>query len=216
MRLRRDDLLEHLLVGIGDADVVHHLGKALDAVVLVEAVDGAVVKVRAALVERGGGHAARQHEAHVERQVLGGLQHILDTVGAHDVGDLVRVGDNSRGTVRKNGLGELLRAHKRAFEVDMRVDEAGQHELAAHVDLDLALVMLAHAGDQAGGHGDIAAAELVAEHIHIGRVLEHEVGLFAPRRHLYHMELFVELAVDPARIAFLVCHRHDPPVLALS
>ena len=110
MRLRRDDLLEHLLVGIGDADVVHHLGKALDAVVLVEAVDGAVVKVRAALVERGGGHAARQHEAHVERQVLGGLQHILDTVGAHDVGDLVRVGDNSRGTVRKNGLGELLRA----------------------------------------------------------------------------------------------------------
>ena len=73
MRLRRNDLLEHLLVGIGDADVVHHLGKALDAVVLVEAVDGAVIKVRTALVERGGGHAARQHETHVERQVLGGL-----------------------------------------------------------------------------------------------------------------------------------------------
>ena len=44
----------------------------------------------------------------------------------------------------------------------------------------------------------------------------HEVGLLPPRRHLYHMELFVELAVDPARVAFLVCHRHDPPVLALS
>lgn len=37
VRLRRNDLLEHLLVGIGDADVVHHLGKSLDAVVLVEA-----------------------------------------------------------------------------------------------------------------------------------------------------------------------------------
>ena len=216
MRLRRNDLLEHLLVGVGNADVVHHLGKALDAVVLVEAVDGAVVKVRAALVERGGGHAARQHEAHVERQVFGRLKHILDAVGAHDVGDLVRVGDNGRGAVRKNGLGKLLRADERAFQMDVRVHKAGQHKLAAHVDLDLALVMLAHAGDQAGGHGDIAAAELVAEHIHIGRVLEHEVGLFASRRHLHHMELFVELAVDPARVAFLVCHRHVPPVLALS
>ena len=100
--------------------------------------------------------------------------------------------------------------------MDVRVHKAGQHELAAHVDLDLALVMLAHAGDQAGSHGDIAAAELVAEHIHIGRVLQNEVGLLPSRRDLYHMELFVELAVDPARVAFLVCHRHDPPVLALS
>ena len=183
---------------------------------LVEAVDGAVIKVRTALVERGGGHAARQHEAHVERQVLGGLQHILDTVGAHDVGDLVRVGDNGRGAVRKNGLGKFLGAHERAFEVDMRVDEAGQHELAAHVDLDLTLVVAAHAGDQPLGYRDVAAAELVAEHIYIGRVLEHEVCLFAPRRHLHHMKLFVELAVDPARVAFLVCHRHVPPVLALS
>ena len=100
--------------------------------------------------------------------------------------------------------------------MDVRVHKAGQHKLAAHVDLDLALVMLAHAGDQAGGHGDIAAAELVAEHIHIGRVLQNEVGLLPSRRDLYHMELFVELAVDPARVAFLVCHRHVPPVLALS
>ena len=100
--------------------------------------------------------------------------------------------------------------------MDVRVDKAGQHELAAHVDLDRTLVMLAHACDQPFGHGDVAMAQLVAEDVHIGRVLEHKVGLLPPRRHLYHMELFVELAVDPARVAFLVCHRHVPPVLALS
>lgn len=100
--------------------------------------------------------------------------------------------------------------------MDVRVHKAGQHELAAHVDLDLTLVVAAHAGDQPLGYRDVAAAELVAEHIYIGRVLQNEVGLLPSRRDLYHMELFVELAVDPARVAFLVCHRHVPPVLALS
>ena len=100
--------------------------------------------------------------------------------------------------------------------MDVRVHKAGQHELAAHVDLDLTIVVAAHAGDQPLGYRDVAAAELVAEHIYIGRVLQNEVGLLPSRRDLYHMELFVELAVDPARVAFLVCHRHVPPVLALS
>ena len=90
--------------------------------------------------------------------------------------------------------------------MDVRVDKAGQHELAAHVDLDRALVMLAHARDQPLGHGDVTMTELVAEDVHIGRVLEHKVGLLPSRGHLDDVELLVQLAVDLACVAFPVCH----------
>lgn len=74
--------------------------------------------------------------------------------------------------------------------------QSRQHELAAHVDLDLTLVVAAHAGDQPLATADVAAAELVAEHIYIGRVLQNEVGLLPSRRDLYHMELLLSLQVE--------------------
>ena len=90
--------------------------------------------------------------------------------------------------------------------MDVRIDKAGQHELAAHIDLHFALVVLAHARDEAFGHGDVAMTELVAEDVHIRRVLEHEVGLLPPRGHLDDVELLVQLAVDLSCVAFPVCH----------
>jgi len=90
--------------------------------------------------------------------------------------------------------------------VDVRIDKAGQHELAAHVDLHCSLVMLAHARDQPLGHGNVAMAQLVAEDVHIGCILEHKVGLLPPRGHLDDVELLVQLAVDLACVAFPVCH----------
>ena len=206
VRLCRDDLFEHLLIGIRHADVVHHLSKTLHAVVLVERVDRAVVEHRAGFIERRRGHAGGEHEAHVDGKILRRLQHILNTVGAHNVGDLVRVGDHGRGAVRDDSVGKFLGRDERALQVDVRVDKAGQHELAAHVDLERALVMLAHARDQPLGHGNVAMAQLVAEDVHIGRVLEHKVGLLPPRGHLDDVELLVQLAVDLACVAFPVCH----------
>ena len=106
--LRRDDLFEHLLIGIRHADIVHHLSKTLHAVVLVERVDRAVVEHRAGFIERRRGHAGGEHEAHVDGKILRRLQHILNTVGAHNVGDLVRVGDHGRGAVRNDSVGKFL------------------------------------------------------------------------------------------------------------
>jgi len=106
--LCRDDLFEHLLVGVRNADVVHHLSKTLHAVVLVEGVDRAVIEHRAGFVERRRGHAGGEHETHVDGKILRRLQHILNTVGAHNVGDLVRVGDNGRGAVRNDSVGKFL------------------------------------------------------------------------------------------------------------
>ena len=206
VRLRGDDLFQHLLVGVRNADVVHHLGKTLNAVVLVEGVNRAVVEHRAGFVERRRRHAGGQHEAHVYGKILGGLQHVFDAVRSHDVCDLVRVGDDGGRSVRNDGVGKLLGGDERTLQVDVRVDKAGQHELAAHVDLDRTLVMLAHACDQPFGHGDVAMTELVAEDVHIRRVLEHEVGLLPSRGHLDDVELLVQLAVDLSCVAFPVCH----------
>ena len=115
VRLRGDDFFKHLLVGVGDADIVHHLGKALDAVVIVERVDRAVIEHRAGFVERRRGHAGGEHKAHVDGQVFRRLQHILDAVSAHDVGNLVRVGDDGRGAVRNDGVGKFLGGNERAL-----------------------------------------------------------------------------------------------------
>ena len=49
-------------------------------------------------------------------------------------------------------------------------------------------------------------AELVAEDVHIRRVLEHEVGLLPSRGHLDDVELLVQLAVDLSCVAFPICH----------
>ena len=115
VRLRGDDLFEHLLVGVRDADIVHHFGQTLDAVVLVERVDRAVIEHRTGFVERRCGHAGGEHEAHVNGQIFRRLQHILDAVGAHDIGDLVRVGDDGRGAVRNDGVGKFLGGNERAL-----------------------------------------------------------------------------------------------------
>lgn len=107
------------------------------------------------------------------------LNHILDAVGSPDVRDLVRVGDDRRRAVRQDGLGKLPGADKRALEVDVRVDEAGEHDLPRHVDLHMPVVG-AHADDQPLRHGDIPMAELVGKHVDIRRVLQHQIRGRAP------------------------------------
>ena len=94
--------------------------------------------------------------------------------------------------------------------MDVRVDKAGQHELAAHVDLDRALVMLAHARDEPLGYGNVAVTELIAEDIYIRRILEHKVGLLPAGGHLDDVKLLVQLAVDPACVAFRYAMRIPP------
>ena len=91
---RGDDLRDDLGVVVRDAVGVHHLGEALHARIVVERIDGAIIKIRAALVHRRRRDAGRQHEPHVDGQPLGSLEHIVNAVGAHDVGDLMGVGDD--------------------------------------------------------------------------------------------------------------------------
>ena len=140
------DLLHHLGITVDGADKVHHLCQTLYPGMIIEGVDSPVIQHSAGLVQRRCRHAGGQHKPHVYRQVFRGLEHILNAVGAHDVGDLMGIGDDSGGTMGENSLGKLRGADQRAFQMDMGIQEAGEHDLAGNIHLHLAVV-LAHAYD---------------------------------------------------------------------
>ena len=201
VRLRGDDLRDDLRVVVDDAVGVHHLGQTLHSGVVIERVDGTVVQVRAGFIHRRGRDAGRQHEPHVDRQTLGGLEHVVDAVGAHDVRDLMGVGDDRGRAVRQRRADELLRRDQAGFQMDVRVDKAWADDLARHIVFDFALIA-AETHDQAVGHGDIARQQLVGEHVDVGRVLEDQIGLLAAGGSLDHALLLDQLPLDLARIAF--------------
>ena len=203
------DLLHRLVVPGDDAHEVHHLRQALDPWMVVEGVDGPVVQHGAGLVQRRGRHAGGQHEPHVHRQVLRGLEHVLDAVGAHDVGDLVGVGDDGGGAVGQHGLHELLGGDQGALQMDVGVQEAGEDDLAGAVLLHGAGV-LAHAHNQPLCHGDVGVAELVGEDVDIGGVLQHQVRRLPPGGGVDDAALFQQLPVDLASVALR--HRTTPSV----
>ena len=204
--LRGHDLLHHLTVAVDHAHIVHHLRQSLHTGMVIEGVDGTVIQIGAGLVQRRGGDAGGQHEAHVHRQVLCGLQHILDAVGTHDVGDLMGVGDDGGGAVGQHRLGKLRGTHQRALQMDVSVDEAGQHQLAGHVHLHLAVVF-AHTYNEALCHGDVPVTQLIGEYVDVSGVFQHQIRRSPARRHVDDVELLIELTVDLAGIAFLDRHK---------
>ena len=205
MGLTGHDLFHHLRVAVDGAHEIHHLRQPLYAGVVVEGVDGAVVQIGAGLIQRRGRYAGGQHEAHVHRQILRGLQHVLDAVGAHDVGDLVGIGDDRGGAVGQHGLGKLRGTHQRAFQMDVGVHKARQHDLAADIYL-LRAVIFAHAYDESLRHGDVAVTQLVGEHVDVGGVFQYQIRRLPSSGHGDDPQLLVELTVDLAGIAFLYRH----------
>ena len=205
--LGRYDFFHRLVVARDDAHEVHHLRQALDPGMVIEAVDGPVVQHRAGFVQRRGRDAGGQHEPHIHRQLLRGLEHVLNAVGAHDVGNLMGVGDDGGGAVGQDRFHELPGRDQGAFQVDVGVQKAGEDDLACHIGLHRAGVG-AHAHDEALCHGNVRRAELVCEHIDIGGVFQHQVRRFPARRRVDNAPLFQQLAVDFARVAFR--HRTTP------
>ena len=210
VRLRGDDLRDDLGVVVRDAVGVHHLGEALHARIVVERIDGAIIKIRAALVHRRRRDAGRQHEPHIDRQALGRLEHIINAVGAHDVGDLVRIGDDGGRPVDERRLRKLARRHQAGLEVDVRVDEAGADDLAGHVVFDFT-VILPKAHDQAVCARDVTRAQLIREHVDIRRVFQHQIGLFPAGGRLDHALFAQQFPLNFSCVALhRYCHRVHP------
>ena len=199
--LGRHDLLHGLLVTVDGAHKVHHLRKALYPGMVIEAVDGPIVQNGPGLVQRRGGDAGGQHEPHVYRQVLCGLQHILDAIGAHDVSDLVGIRYHRGGSVRQDGLHELRGADQGAFQMNVGIQETGENDLAGAVHLRPALIA-SHAHDQTFRHSNVHGGQFIGEHVDKGGVFQHQIRRLPPGGGRDDPLLFQQLSVDLSSIAF--------------
>ena len=202
--LGRHDFLHRLVIPGNDAHEVHHLRQTLHPGMVVEGVDGPVVQDGAGFVHGRGRHAGGQHEAHIDGQALRGLEHIVDAVGAHNVGDFMGIGDDGGGAVGQQGLGQLLGGDQGALQMDVAVHKARQDDFAGHVVFHLAGIV-AHAHDQPLGHGDIAPAELVGKDVEIAGVFQHQIRRLASGGHVHNMLLFNQLPVDFTCVALIGC-----------
>jgi hypothetical protein len=74
------------------------------------------------------------------------LQHELHAGNAQDIGDFVRIGNRRNGPVHHGSPAKLARDEKRAFDMDVSVDEAGE-------DVGIALAAdFANLGDATASH----------------------------------------------------------------
>ena len=209
MGLRGHDLRYGGPVRRDDAGEIHHLRQALNPGMLKEAVDIPVVQIGAALVHGGRGNTGGDHKTHIHRKILRSGQHIINAVGAHDVGDLMGIGNHRGGAVGNHRPGKLRRADQAGLQVDMGVDKAGADDPPGHIHLRLPMVA-AQAHDQPLGNRDVPGVQLPGEHIHIGGVFQHQVGFLPPRCHIDNPLLFNQLPVDLPGPAFRIGHILHP------
>ena len=137
--------------------------------------------MRAARLEGGRGYAGGQHDLHFERGVLRRLRNVAHARHAADVRDLVRVGDDLRGTVRQDEPRELLGRKLRAFDVHVRVDQPRRRDPAADVDLFLPAVC-ADADDLAVRDRNIALLHFSREYVDVAPVLQNKLRALLPER----------------------------------
>ncbi len=131
-----------------------------------------------------GRHAGRQLHLEVHQQVRRGALEVADALGAHDVRDLVRVADRGGHAARRHAAVELERRDKRAFDVQVRVDEAGHQDQPGHVDHLCGVVRIAGADDAVTDDRHVALEQRAGHQVEHAAAAQHDVGrrLAARRR----------------------------------
>ena len=115
--------------------------------------------------QMGRGDAGGELDADVHDRLECGIQEEADAVLADDIGDLVRIADHRRHAIGQDAAVEFMRGDERGFDVQMRVYEAGDDDLAGDVDLFNAPIIGAGADDAVAGDGDVGSDELAGDEI---------------------------------------------------
>ena len=105
------------------------------------------------------------------------LEHVTNPVKAAYVGNLMRVRNNRRGTVRQHRFGKLAGRHHRRLDMHMRIDQSRRHKSVVKVDL-LNSAVLPDADDPSAVNGNIARQNLFGENIDDPAVLQHQFRHF--------------------------------------
>ena len=124
----------HAGVALNDAGIVHHFAQPDYGVPVHGAADVLRPDFRAGVLETGhGGHAGRRCYEHFQRRARRVLHNGLHARKAHDVADLMRVGEHGRRPVRHGGAGVLPRRDHGRLQVHVPVHEAGREVFPARV-----------------------------------------------------------------------------------
>ena len=158
-----------------DAGEVHHLAEPEHPVARHQRLEVGVGERAARRLEGRGRHARRRHEVDVQRQLGAEVHQPVHAVGAEHVRQLVGIADHRGHAVRDDRAGELARRELGGLDVHVRVDEAGDDELAGGVDR-LPSLVLADAGDPPVRERDVGIEPLAREHREDAAALQHEVG----------------------------------------
>lgn len=101
---------------------------------------------------------------HVQRELFARGEYIIQSLRAHYIRNLMRIGDYGGRSVGDDGAREFGGRNERAFQMNVRIDKARQNDRICHIVFDCAGI-LADAGDQSLRNGDIAGAKFIAEYV---------------------------------------------------
>src|SRR5277367_2964781 len=125
-------------------------------------------------------HAARKLHAQIHRGRHRGVEEIAQASDAEHVGDLVRIADRRGDAVREHAAIELERRDQRGLDMQMCVDEAGNHDLALDVDLAGAAIFRHRSDDTVVADRDVALDEFAPDEVEDAAALEDDVRLGEP------------------------------------
>ena len=133
-------------------------------------------KLSARRLHMGRGHAGGQLHPDVHHGEFGRALEIADALGAQHVGDLVRVADRGGDPARRHAAVEFQRRDQARFDVQMRVDEAGHQDLAAHVDHVAAIVFGAGADDPVAADRHVSVQKRAGHQVEDAAAAQDEIG----------------------------------------
>ncbi len=122
------------------------------------------------------GDAGRQLHADVHHRARTRFEEIVYAFQPADIRNLVRIADRRRHTARADAAVELIGRDKRAFDVEVRVDEPRHKDLAGAVDDPPSVVAAEHADDGVPANRDIRLDQLSRHEVEHAAALQHEVG----------------------------------------
>ena len=173
----RGQLGQHLRVAVDHAGEVHHLGQAEDRAVGEQGRQILRGERAAVGLHVGGRHARRRHDDHVERQIAAALGHEANARDAGHVGNFMGIGDDGGHTAGQHGRGKLGRRAEAAFDVHVRVDEAGSHVPPAQINGLRGAVAAADTHDPAVCHGDVGFFDCAGKDVDDAPVAQQQIRI---------------------------------------
>ncbi len=175
--LKRRELGEAGGIAGEQARKVHEFGKAEHLRVVRERQEIADLEPCARGLEVRCRDAARELHAQVHRGSHRAVEEVAQARLPQHIADLVWIADRRRHAVTQHAAVEFERRDERGLDMAMRVDEARNDDLAAHVDLPNAAVVAERAHDPVGADGDVARNEVAADEVENPAAFQHHVRL---------------------------------------